>query len=69
MAKVLIIHEDEANVVFDLVMNHLKNGPWDLTDEVKANEARYLQGLRLKLEEYLDHGKGEDVIEKDAIRR
>ena len=59
---VLIIHEDEAATFYKLVINRLKSGWTDLSDDDQWSEASMLRALEEKLTAYLDDGEGDDVI-------
>ena len=61
--KVVIVHEDEAATLYNLVVNRLKQPGWDLHDEEQWSEASMLKQLEEKLRAYLDNGQGKDVRE------
>ncbi len=54
--RFMSVDEIEANVLYRLVIERLKNGPvpWDLTDEEMWAEVLILKDLEEKLEAYLD---------------
>jgi len=51
--KVIILHEDEANVVYCALLNHLKS-KWDLLDDSDWSQVVFLKSLEEKLRQYLD---------------
>lgn len=52
--KVIILHEDEANVVYSLIQEYLKLKTLDITDEEDWSLILYFKSLQEKLRQYLD---------------
>lgn len=70
--KVLIIHEDEASVLWNSVQSELKNTKWDPTDEESYCHLTFLKNLERKIQKYLDNEpSAKDVSdltsERDAL--
>jgi hypothetical protein len=70
--KVLIIHEDEASVVYHVLREYMKaRKHWDLTDDEQWSQAQAMKSLEVKLELYLDcaDASNRDIITVDRIKR
>jgi hypothetical protein len=66
--KVLIIHEDEASVLWSHLQNELKNTKWDPSDEESYLHLIFLKNLQLKIQKYLDNEpSAKDVIENPVM--
>ena len=64
--KVLIIHEDEAAMLYKAVRQAISSNDWNLLDDEMWCEVNCLKALDEKLQVYLDEGTGRDVIEVDS---
>jgi hypothetical protein len=52
--KVVVLHEDEAGVVYSLIQEYLKLKTLDITDEEDWSLILYFKSLQEKLRQYLD---------------
>jgi len=71
MEKVLIIHEDEACVLWHTVREGLAAGKWNPLDDENWATLVFLKSLEEKLGNYLDDPMGNlsvDVVDLDSVR-
>lgn len=62
--QVIVLHEEEACIVWEAVRKYLTDRKWDVTDEEDWSMLVNTKTIEEKIRKYLDHGEGEDVIER-----
>lgn len=69
MEKVLIIHEDEACVLWCTIREQLRVGKWNPLDDESWSNLLFLKALEKKLGDYMDAGAdGPDVVSIDSVK-